>query len=155
MPRRSFQDSVRSCARALVASALPAPLALTAALACLQLGAAAASPPAPQESPERGLRKVDPGWHALVHARAVVRPGSVLEDATIVVRDGRIVSVAAGSAAPAGARVFDCTGLTVYAGLVEAHLAVEAPIAASETTTDHWHHQLVTPQRSALDGAGV
>lgn len=152
----SFTDFVRSCARAFVAHALPVSPALAgASLTWLSAGLALASPCAPQEGPERGLRKVDPGWHALVHARVVVRPGTVLEDTTIVVRDGHIVSVAAGGAAPEGARVHDCTGLTVYAGLVEAHLAVDAPFAASDTPTDHWHHVLVTPQRSALDGAGV
>ncbi len=109
----------------------------------------------PQEGPPRGLTNVDPRWHALVHARAVLRPGVVVDDATIVVRDGWIVSVEAGAAPPDGARVHDCTGLSVYPGLVEAHLSVPAPIPAPETATDHWHHTLVTPQRSALDGAGV
>jgi imidazolonepropionase-like amidohydrolase len=159
MSRSSFTDSVRSCARALVACTLPFPAALVGgSLVWLLVGAARAAPPtpsAPQAGPERGLRQVDAGWHALVHARVVVRPGTVLEDTTVVVRDGHIESVAAGGAAPEGASIHDCTGLTVYAGLVEAHLAVDAPFAAHETTTDHWHHVLVTPQRSALDGAGV
>jgi len=108
-----------------------------------------------QVGPERGLRQVDPRWHALEHARVVVRPGEVLEDTTVVLREGVIVAVGVGLTPPEGARVHDCSGLTVYAGLVEPHLSVEAPRAPSETVTDHWHHELVTPQRSALDGAGV
>ncbi|MEZ6013546.1 MAG: amidohydrolase family protein [Planctomycetota bacterium] len=123
--------------------------------AALGLAGAAVAAQTSDGAPERGLRRVDPQWHALQHAQVVTRPGVVVEDATVVMRDGRIVSVEAGGAVPEGARVHDCTGLVVHAGFVEPHLAVDAPFAPSETSTDHWHHQLITPQRSALDGAGV
>jgi len=60
-----------------------------------------------------------PRVHALVHARVVPSPGVVLDDATIVVRDGVIESVGRGVAVPADARSWDLRGRTVYAGLVE------------------------------------
>ncbi len=62
-----------------------------------------------------------PRVHALVGARVVVRPGKVLDRATIVVRDGIVVSVGDASP-PADARVWDLQGRTIYAGLVEPYL---------------------------------
>jgi len=58
---------------------------------------------------------------AIVHANVVdVRNGSVLPDATIVVRDGRIASV--GSGVPtSGLRIVDARGLYVLPGLIDAH----------------------------------
>ncbi len=43
-----------------------------------------------------------------------------VEDATIIARDGRIVSVVAGGAAPAGAKVIDAAGRPVTPGLFKA-----------------------------------
>src|SRR6478752_330596 len=57
---------------------------------------------------------------AFVNARVIDGTGKTLERATIVVRDGRIVSVGSG-AAPAGAERIDLSGKTVIPGLVNAH----------------------------------
>ncbi|MGH9330679.1 MAG: amidohydrolase family protein, partial [Vicinamibacterales bacterium] len=58
---------------------------------------------------------------AIVHANVVdVRNGSVMPDATIVVRDGRIASVGSG-APPPGLRIVDARGLHVLPGLIDAH----------------------------------
>ena len=51
--------------------------------------------------------------HATVHTAA----GPVIENATLVVENGRIVSVGS-AAAPAGARMVDCTGKHVWPGFV-------------------------------------
>jgi imidazolonepropionase-like amidohydrolase len=59
---------------------------------------------------------------ALVNANIVnVRDGRVTMNATVVVRNGRIESVAAGAAAPAGIRVLDLKGRYVLPGLIDAH----------------------------------
>ena len=47
--------------------------------------------------------------------------GSAIENATVVVRDGEIVEVGAGVAAPAGAEVIDAAGLHVYPGMFDAY----------------------------------
>jgi imidazolonepropionase-like amidohydrolase len=59
----------------------------------------------------------------VTNARIIVGPGQVIERGAIVVRDGRIASVAAGQApaAPAGAKVIDGTGMTVMAGYIDVH----------------------------------
>lgn len=46
---------------------------------------------------------------------------TVIRDATIVIRDGRIESIRAGGAAPAGATVIDIGGRYVAPGLIDAH----------------------------------
>ena len=71
-----------------------------------------------------GFRPVPPGVHALVGARVVVKPGEVLSNATIIIRDGFIESVAAKAALPADARVWDMKGLTVYAGFIDPYLTL-------------------------------
>lgn len=57
------------------------------------------------------------------NARIIVGPGQVIESGAIVVRDGRIASVAAGAApsAPQGTPVIDATGMTVIAGYIDDH----------------------------------
>ena len=44
-----------------------------------------------QTAPPNGLREADLRAHAIVNATVVTAPGSLLEDATIVMRDGVIV----------------------------------------------------------------
>ncbi|MEP7243846.1 MAG: amidohydrolase family protein [Gammaproteobacteria bacterium] len=56
---------------------------------------------------------------AIVHARAwTMTADTPLDNATIVVTDGKIVSVGAGTAAPAAARVIDAKGQPVTPGLM-------------------------------------
>ena len=58
---------------------------------------------------------------AIVHAKAYAVPGAPpVADATIVVREGRIVSVNAGMAPPPGATVVDAHGQVVTPGLMNA-----------------------------------
>jgi imidazolonepropionase-like amidohydrolase len=123
-------------------------------LTALALCAAASTLPAQDAAPPNGPRRVDPGWHALVGARVIVAPGQVLDRATVVVRDGRIVAVEPGGIAPEGARVHDCEGLTVHAAFIDTHVPVEAPRPDPEAPGSSWHPDVV-PQRSALDGAGL
>lgn len=48
----------------------------------------------------------------------------ILSDATVVVRDGRIVSVEAGGATPPGARVIALDGRYLVPGLIDAHVHI-------------------------------
>ncbi|MFN0069556.1 MAG: amidohydrolase family protein [Limisphaerales bacterium] len=73
--------------------------------------------------PAPGFRPPPPGTHALTGARLFARPGEAVSNAVIVIRDGRIAAAGAGVTAPAGARLWDCTGLTVYAGFLDAYVA--------------------------------
>ncbi len=79
---------------------------MTRALALLVLLAPSIASAQPQET------------LALVHGRVLPGDGPAIDDATIVVRADRIVSVSPGGAAPAGARVIDCAGAVVTPGFV-------------------------------------
>ncbi len=63
-----------------------------------------------------------PRVHALVGARIVPTPGQLIEDGTIVLRDGVIEAVGRDVSVPPDARIWSMEGLTVYPGLIEPYL---------------------------------
>jgi imidazolonepropionase-like amidohydrolase len=99
------------------------PCCKKAAAHLLWLMAGAATLFAADEVRPPGNRPLEASVHALVGGRVVIRPGTEFEKATIVIRDGRIVAVAAEAAVPAEAQVHDLTGTTIYAGFIDAHVA--------------------------------
>lgn len=69
--------------------------------------------------PSEGVADRPSRYVALTHARVVTEPGKVVDDATLVLRDGRIVSVTRGGTPPAGAEVRDLAGKTVFPGFID------------------------------------
>jgi len=58
----------------------------------------------------------------IINARILDGKGGAIDRGSIVVRDGKIASVAAGTATPpSGARVIDAQGRTVMPGYIDAH----------------------------------
>jgi imidazolonepropionase-like amidohydrolase len=117
----------------------------TLALAALALVATAAG--AQQSSrtePITGLRDNSTGYHALVGARVVTAPGTVLENATIVIRNGIITAVGRDVRPPAGARVWDLKGQTIYPGFIDAHadLGADAIPQGGDVGPTHWNPQV-------------
>lgn len=141
MNQRPSPLPVGAAVRARRIGLLGAALALAGALVSVAL--------AQPTMPANGPRRVDPAWHALVHATLIPEPGQLVKDATIVLRDGQIVSVEAGAAPPAGARIWDCTGLNVYSGLVEAYWPVEVARPDPAAPGTHWNKNVLA-QRWAL-----
>jgi imidazolonepropionase-like amidohydrolase len=133
--RWSLAPSVRS-----VPLASLAPFALTALLAA-------------QGPPHNGPRPVDPGWFAFTGGKVVRAAGQAAAEATVVVRDGRIVAVEPGGPPP-GATVVDCTGLVLYPGLIEPWYPSDVPALDPARSDQHWN-PMVQPQRDARDGALV
>ncbi|MYI47234.1 MAG: amidohydrolase family protein, partial [Gemmatimonadetes bacterium] len=99
---------------------------------------------ASRTQPVEGMRDNGTGYHALVGARVVTGPGQVLDNATIVIRDGLIQSVGRGTDAPPGARVWDLDGLTVYPGFIDAHadLDMGAVPEGGDIGPTHWNPQV-------------
>lgn len=95
----------------------PTRAVLTSIISALLLVAPAAAQQ--DAAPTQGLRETVPGHVAFVDATVVVSPERTVEDATLVVRDGRVVSVEAGGEPPAGARVVDVGGKWIYPGFVD------------------------------------
>ncbi len=94
--------------------------------------------------PVTGLRANATGYHALVGARVVTAPGQVLDNATIIIRNGVVTAVGTGIAAPAGARVWELKGLTVYPGFIDAHadLGGDLPTPGGDVGPTHWNPQV-------------
>ncbi|CAN5843252.1 hypothetical protein BH23GEM6_BH23GEM6_09870 [soil metagenome] len=107
-----------------------------------------------QTTPVDGLRENTPAVHAFTGARIVVAPGRVLENATLVIRDGKVEAVGANVTPPADARVWQMQGRTLYPGFIDAYSDVGMP----EKTNDdagrgaaYWNPQV----QSSVDAATV
>ncbi|MGH7244080.1 MAG: amidohydrolase family protein [Phycisphaerales bacterium] len=136
---------------------------LAAALA-LQAGTLAQpgtspDPGNPLSGPANGMRRTNLGWQAFTNATIHIAPGKTVENATLVVRDGKIVAILApegGKPAPTpiGPVVRDCTGLHIYPGFIDAYVEVATPMPDLNAPGAHWSAK-VLPQRRAVDGNGV
>lgn len=89
--------------------------------------AVALAAPRSTTTPIEGLRDASPRVHALVGARIVVAPGKVIENGTLVLRDGVVDAVGADVNVPADARVWNAEGATLYAGFIESHSSLFLP----------------------------
>src|SRR5438046_3575325 len=94
----------------------------------------------PQHTPATGpLPPTASGSFALRGGKLLTITHGVIENGVLVIQNGKIAAVgAAGSTPiPAGAKVLDVTGMTVYPGLIdsETHLGL-TEISADRTTND-------------------
>jgi imidazolonepropionase-like amidohydrolase len=123
-------------------------LTMTLALAAMLPGLALA-----QTAPVEGLRDNTPDVNALVDARIVVAPGRVLENATLVIRDGLIEAVGSGVQAPADAVIWNLEGRTLYPGFIDAYASVGMPeeVPEGERGAIHWNPQV----RAFVDAAAA
>ncbi|MBR7747517.1 amidohydrolase family protein [Undibacterium baiyunense] len=101
----------------------PVSVFILSALSLASIGASA------QISTSRveGLRESNPRWHALTGARLVVAPGKVIENGTLVLRDGVIVAAGPNLPVPNGAKVWKLEGRTVYPGFIDMASTVGVP----------------------------
>ncbi|MEM7053740.1 MAG: amidohydrolase family protein [Pseudomonadota bacterium] len=102
------------------------------------------------------FRQPLPQVHALVDVRVITEPGEVLDNATIVIRDGLIESVGSDIEIPADAQLIeferddDQPPITVYPGLIESYLAVEYEPPSNEEEDAELppgRHSLIHPDR--------
>lgn len=123
-------------------------MSLRHALSCLLLTAFSAFVSADESSVHKdGLRENLPDVWALQHATVVVQAGTKIEDATVVIRKGRIASIVAGGKVPADARTIDMTGKTIYPGFIDAYAETEIPGYQLKQTAGYWNPN-VLPQLS-------
>lgn len=91
-----------------------------------------------------GLRENRPNVFALTGAKVVVSPGEVIDNATIVVRNGRIADVGANIKVPADAKEIKVDGHTIYAGLIDAF--AEQSLEQASPSAAYWNPQ-IRPER--------
>ena len=71
-----------------------------------------------------GFRPRPPAAHALVGARIFTQPDTVFSNGVVLIREGRIAYAGPELSVPADARVWDCTGLTIYPGFIDPYLVL-------------------------------
>jgi imidazolonepropionase-like amidohydrolase len=105
-----------------------------------------------QTEPAQGLRANTPGIHALTGATVVVAPGNVMNNATVVIRNGVIEAVGANVTPPADAVVTEMNGRTIYPGFIDAYSHIgqrDEPAEEEERGAVNWNPQV----RSFIDAA--
>lgn len=115
-------------------------------LATLTVSAAVAQDPG-DARPIVALRENSPDLVFLKDARVVIEPGNVLETASVSIRGTSIIAVGKDVKPLAGAEIIDCTGKTIYAGLIDGYgeISVDEPPTSG---VGHWNGN-VLPRRSA------
>jgi imidazolonepropionase-like amidohydrolase len=69
--------------------------------------------------PENGTADPRHGYYAFTNATIIKDASTTLTGATLVIKDGKIISVATGSTVPAGAVEVDCKGKYIYPSFID------------------------------------
>ena len=98
-----------------------------------------------------GLPKARKGTFALTNARLITVTSDTLENATLLIQDGKIAAIGLHLALPDSVEIIDCTGLTVYPGLIDSgtRLGLQE-IGSLPETRDHDEIGELTPHVRAL-----
>ena len=86
----------------------------------------------------------------ITNARIIVGNGTVIDSGTIVVRDGEIAEVTAGSAGATGPSTIDASGLTAMPGFIDAHRHINT----GPNETEEMQAQLEAGYTTILSGGG-
>lgn len=92
---------------------------------------------------KEGLKSNPASVWALQHATVVTRAGHQIDDATVVIRNGRIASVQAKAPAPKAARVVDLTGKTIYPGFIDAYAEIKVSENSAAQANGYWNPNVV------------
>jgi hypothetical protein len=114
-----------------------------------------------------GYRPRSPGLEVITASSVYTDPTNRLSPGTIVIRDGLIAAVGANVEIPAGARVWNLTNRTVYAGFIDPAVSLKSTNTARGLISSSTHFfgvdnkateqiglesSRVTPHRRALEG---
>lgn len=95
-----------------------------AALGTVSVGASA-----DQTTPVRGLHDNSPTLVAFQNATIITEPGTRLENASLIIENGKVRAVNRNNSAPSGARVIDAAGYTIYPGFIDPYSNYGVPQA--------------------------
>ncbi|MCU1241007.1 MAG: N-acetylglucosamine-6-phosphate deacetylase [Candidatus Acidoferrum typicum] len=69
--------------------------------------------------PKTASAQAQPTTYAITHAKIFTLSGTIIDDGTVVIQNGKIANVGAAVEVPVGAQVIDGKGLQVYPGLFD------------------------------------
>ena len=101
--------------------------------------------------PDFGLRSNPPTAFAFTQAKIVVRPGEVIEDATLLIRDGVIQAIGQEIEVPGDAQIINSEGFTLYPGFIEPFATLGKHDDAPDTPEPHHWNNMIRPERDAID----
>ncbi|MDE2834047.1 MAG: amidohydrolase family protein [Bacteroidota bacterium] len=88
---------------------------------------------------------------ALTNARVVTITQGVIENGTVLMEGDRIVAIGTDVEVPAGARIIDCTGMTVYPGMIDSGTQMGlVEVGSLSETRDNTELGTLSPQMKAL-----
>src|SRR5688500_11356684 len=71
--------------------------------------------------PENGVANPRHGYYAFTNATIVKDANTTLTNATLVIKDGKIISVGTGTKVPAGAVEVNCSGKFIYPSFIDVY----------------------------------
>ena len=79
--------------------------------------------------PYNGIKDQRDGWYAFTNATVIPQAGERIDNATLIIKEGRIISLKAGGAVPAGAIEINVAGKYIYPSFVDAYAEYGLPEA--------------------------
>jgi len=105
-----------------------------------------------QTEPVIGLHENTPKIFALTNARIVTKPGNVLDNATLLIRDGHIEQVTTKVDIPSDAIIRDLSGKTIYPGFIDLYTNYGIGPEADENVSrgaKHWNPFVLAQRRAS------
>lgn len=88
---------------------------------------------------------------AFTNARIVTVTQGVIENGTVLIEGDQIVAVGADVALPEGANIIDCTGMTIYPGMIDSGTQMGlVEVGSLDETRDNSELGTLSPQMKAL-----
>ncbi|MDB4704952.1 amidohydrolase family protein [Verrucomicrobia bacterium] len=79
------------------------------------------------------------GFHSFVGANVIVSPSLTVTNATLVINNGKVVSVSPSKEAASGSRIWDLKGYTIYPGFIDPYYVISpdgSPVMTTRTTAE-------------------
>jgi len=95
------------------------------AMLCALLPAASAD----QTTPVQGIRDKSPQLYALTNATVITEPGKRLDNATVLISNGKISKIQKKADVPAGYQTIDASGYFIYPGFIDLYSQYGVPKA--------------------------
>lgn len=105
-----------------------------------------------QTEPVVGLHVNTPRIFALTNAQIVTKPGNVLDNATLLIRDGYIEQVTTEADIPSDAVVRDLSGKTIYPGFIDLYTNYGIGAEANDGVSNgakHWNRFVLAQRRTS------